>query len=274
MSIYSAISGVVGAGLSIYGQERANQENKEAATLAFQRQKELIEDANIYNSPSSQMARLRGAGLNPHLIYGNGAGNMVSASAGTPAPSHSENVMKDLGIYATMAQLDVQKRQVAVAEREVAVKESKSQSEIDVNLTQADKNRSEDEKNVQTLYNLMQDREHKNQLIELNKNILELESRMKSFSLQQQQELAPLIKINHMLQNETISNQINLSRISIALQKLQTNANVSKIASEVDLNVQEKKFLDEVQEYRKIGEAFKAAPAIRLGDKSDSAYNA
>lgn len=31
---------------------------------------------NEYNSPTSQMARLREAGLNPNLVYGNGAGGL------------------------------------------------------------------------------------------------------------------------------------------------------------------------------------------------------
>jgi len=40
---------------------------------------------NAYNSPKQQMARLKEAGLNPHLAYGSGAG--ASASVGTKSPA-------------------------------------------------------------------------------------------------------------------------------------------------------------------------------------------
>jgi hypothetical protein len=42
---------------------------------------------NTYNTPYAQMQRFKDAGLNPHLIYGQGsAGNAGSVSASTPAP--------------------------------------------------------------------------------------------------------------------------------------------------------------------------------------------
>ena len=40
----------------------------------------MWERANLYNEPSSQMDRLRKAGLNPNLVYGSGkvTGNVAS----------------------------------------------------------------------------------------------------------------------------------------------------------------------------------------------------
>lgn len=40
---------------------------------------------NQYNSPESQMARLKAAGLNPHLIYGSGSGSTGNQSGGVSA---------------------------------------------------------------------------------------------------------------------------------------------------------------------------------------------
>lgn len=40
---------------------------------------------NEYNSPTNQMARLRAAGLNPHLVYGNGA--VAGGTSATPRAS-------------------------------------------------------------------------------------------------------------------------------------------------------------------------------------------
>lgn len=42
---------------------------------------------NEYNSPSSQMARLKAAGLNPNLVYGNGATSMATAQPRGSTPS-------------------------------------------------------------------------------------------------------------------------------------------------------------------------------------------
>lgn len=42
---------------------------------------------NEYNHPSSQMARLREAGLNPNLIYGKGAGDMTTGAVRSTEPA-------------------------------------------------------------------------------------------------------------------------------------------------------------------------------------------
>lgn len=57
--------------------------NKQEAQLAYDREVDMWNRANDYNSPSAQMARLQSAGLNPNLIYGSGVGG----AAGTAAQS-------------------------------------------------------------------------------------------------------------------------------------------------------------------------------------------
>jgi len=47
---------------------------------------------NEYNSPAAQMQRLKDAGLNPHLIYGGGPGNVSQAVRGTDAKSWNPQV--------------------------------------------------------------------------------------------------------------------------------------------------------------------------------------
>lgn len=54
--------------------------NREMADLQHQRDVEMWQRANKYNEPSAQMARLRAAGLNEAMMYGNkGAGGMTQA---------------------------------------------------------------------------------------------------------------------------------------------------------------------------------------------------
>lgn len=52
--------------------------NKDLSERAFKQNVRLWREENAYNTPAAQMARMRAAGLNPNLIYGNGQ----EASAG------------------------------------------------------------------------------------------------------------------------------------------------------------------------------------------------
>lgn len=99
MSLLGAVgaigSAVVGGASSLLGSNSSNAKAKRAATLAFQREKQLIDEANEYNKPVNQMARLEEAGLNPNLVYENGA-QTLSASVGAPpqAKTYSPDVGK------------------------------------------------------------------------------------------------------------------------------------------------------------------------------------
>ena len=91
--MWPAIIGAVGgiaSGLINNGYSQAN------AAQAFQNQKELMRIQNqysrenwalenAYNTPKAQMDRLRAAGLNPNLVYGNGASGLQSGSISSPA---------------------------------------------------------------------------------------------------------------------------------------------------------------------------------------------
>lgn len=77
-TIISAGAGIVGQGLNAATTSLAN--NK-----AYKRAQSMRDYDNTYNSPIEQMKRLKAAGLNPNLVYGNG--NSVQASSGkAPAP--------------------------------------------------------------------------------------------------------------------------------------------------------------------------------------------
>lgn len=67
--------------------------NKASAELAYQRDMAQWERSNKYNDPSSQMARLKAAGLNPMLAYGSGnvAGMSSGASPSMGTPQQDYN---------------------------------------------------------------------------------------------------------------------------------------------------------------------------------------
>lgn len=87
---------VVGQFYDTYQTNKTARENTEKtiaaqkaeAELAYQRQVEMWHMQNAYNSPAEQMKRFGAAGLNPHLIYGQGnAGN-----AGSMPQYHAPNL--------------------------------------------------------------------------------------------------------------------------------------------------------------------------------------
>lgn len=83
---------LLGSVLGSRSQSKTNQKNMELARYqnewqsqenekAYQRNLQMWNLQNEYNSPTQQMARLRTAGLNPNLVYGNGVTGNSSGSA-------------------------------------------------------------------------------------------------------------------------------------------------------------------------------------------------
>lgn len=74
---------MAGTAANVASQSNTNKKERAfAEKMMWQNRTWAIEDwqkTNAYNHPSEQMARLRMAGLNPNLIYGNSGGAMPSA---------------------------------------------------------------------------------------------------------------------------------------------------------------------------------------------------
>lgn len=73
LAVLPAIASAVDTVAGVVGKRRQEKQNKKAAERQNQRNIENWERQNKYNSPQEQMARLKEAGLNPHLVYGQGA---------------------------------------------------------------------------------------------------------------------------------------------------------------------------------------------------------
>ena len=76
----SAAGSVAGSALGASAQDRANKQNKEIAKMQNAWNLEQWHRENQYNRPTEQMQRLSEAGLNPNLVYGNGATTQAAAS--------------------------------------------------------------------------------------------------------------------------------------------------------------------------------------------------
>lgn len=88
---------IIGAGLDaltgLLGNQSTNKANKELAEYQYQKDLEMWNRSNEYNTPAAQMQRYKDAGLNPNLMYGQGnSGNVSTAMPKYQAPSMDNHV--------------------------------------------------------------------------------------------------------------------------------------------------------------------------------------
>lgn len=145
-----AIAAAISTGSAIGNIVQQGNMNKAARRFAIDTYNRQRRDAlsdwtmqNEYNHPSSQMARLRQAGLNPHLVYGNGAvanSQDVRSSnqpSWNPQPPQFEgnSVMSFYDVSIKEAQLDNLRAQNTVLANDALLKQAQSVA----TLTAADK---------------------------------------------------------------------------------------------------------------------------------------
>lgn len=111
-----ALSGIgaalVGVAGDIFNSSMSRQWQKEDYTKSkndnFLLQQFLQQQEREYNHPKAVMARLREAGLNPNLIYGQGAGSLtsktISPSYGRRDSPSFNSGLQDAGSYLQLAQ--------------------------------------------------------------------------------------------------------------------------------------------------------------------------
>lgn len=90
---------IIGAGASLIGQAGNYFAEKKSAETAYERQKELMEQQNEYNSIENQVERMKRAGLNAAAVLSNGN----PSTSGSNAPSvQKSNPRIDLSSLATI----------------------------------------------------------------------------------------------------------------------------------------------------------------------------
>ena len=87
-SLITGGASLLGSALGFGSQASTNAANMELAKYQYEKNLEMWHLNNLYNSPQAQMRRLKNAGLNPNLVYGNGAvGNASSTPPQFEAPT-------------------------------------------------------------------------------------------------------------------------------------------------------------------------------------------
>lgn len=133
----AAVGGIVSNALNISNQNKQNQNSQRHSWEMYaQQRRDAMSDWNMqnaYNDPSAQMARLKEAGLNPNLVYGNGATAQSSQGPrGSSAPTptfQAAKVNMDAGSVALMAlQAEQMKANIARTHAETSRVEADTQS--------------------------------------------------------------------------------------------------------------------------------------------------
>lgn len=120
-AVASAAGGVMSSGFNAGMQGKTNRKTRiENRKMYEWQRRDALADWNMqneYNDPSAQMARLRKAGLNPNLVYGNGAdvtsGQVRNVSPGSWNPTAPQI---DPGVIpnAVMGFYDIQMREAQI----------------------------------------------------------------------------------------------------------------------------------------------------------------
>lgn len=104
----------IGSGLGLIDNLVNRGETKRQNERDRQFQLDMWNMTNTYNSPASQMERLKAAGLNPNLVYGNGAtttASNITPTASKPIPSTM--VGSAINSYVDMQQKNLQNDLIA-----------------------------------------------------------------------------------------------------------------------------------------------------------------
>lgn len=90
--------------------------NKNLAEYQYSKDVEMWNAGNAYNAPAAQMERLKAGGLNPNLVYGNGAtGNTASNLPKYQAPTVKYDYLPEVSPLSMLSQFqDVQLKQAQI----------------------------------------------------------------------------------------------------------------------------------------------------------------
>lgn len=252
--------------------EDAQAFEKEENELAFQREKEMWNMQNAYNSPKEQMRRYQDAGLSPYLIYGQGTpGNATESPKYSPThatkpktltppqlPTFKSSLPTNLNVlegYQTMSNVRVNNANENLAKQQANKVASETERVNIDNKTQSMKNLLElkyqmleiqlkkghiTEKDLQNEY-----RSFENKLF---KDTYDIQVDSYKAGLNKTKEETKNIQANTaytelkgFIDSQMANVDMSVKRKMIA----QYDANINKIESEVELNKKNKKILEE-----------------------------
>lgn len=240
------LSGIVSGIASIFGgvqqnkmidkqiaaQKEENQANRDYNLMLARLQNswnlEQWNRENAYNTPEQQMQRLKAAGLNPDLMYQNGASGLTAASspAMTAGAASSPTDVSNLANKKTVGQI-------------VTEGLDNAQRAANIALTRAQANKTDAETTGQNLKNqniLALDEATLKKLysdMDLNKKQMEVADANITYMQQKGAEIAENINLIIAKTND-VTVQQQFRRIELALKSKEVNAAIEKLAAETD----------------------------------------
>lgn len=139
----TVIAGAISGGSDIFSSWQNRKAQKQANIQNIWYNYLQQQDERAYNHPKAQMARLEEAGLNPNLIYGNGAGSLTSRTvSATPVQAPKVNYKFDalgaLSMYQNLKLGQEQIDQVKASTQHVLNQNSNLQKQNEILQTQLD----------------------------------------------------------------------------------------------------------------------------------------
>lgn len=117
---------------------------------------------NQYNHPTQQMQRLREAGLNPKLVYGNASGGTAGNAGSLPAVEQQKEMKNPLQSAGAAVQIQLAEAQKANIEADTVLKENQANQSIEQTINI----RAQAELSRQKVYELEEDLAVKNMTIQ------------------------------------------------------------------------------------------------------------
>ena len=102
-AVAAGLAPIIGGLIANKGGKNQNQANVAQQRLANEHNEKMWRLQNDYNNPMAQMQRLREAGLNPNLVYGQGSKMGEAGSVAPAKAAHQENTLSDMGKYASLS---------------------------------------------------------------------------------------------------------------------------------------------------------------------------
>ena len=136
--IGAAIAAVAAIATAIISSESQKKQNRELARFQADANEKYLREQQEYNSPASQMARFQAAGLNKHLIYGQGNPGNQSAPLTYPEIkpvdlsqySHTVSNLVPLINQTRLADSQVQAQNAATQQKYAQAELQKLQAEV------------------------------------------------------------------------------------------------------------------------------------------------
>lgn len=123
-------SAAVTGGSGLFGSLIANRGNRKLAEYSYEKNVDMWNRQNEYNSPEQQMLRYKQAGLNPNLIYDGGSSSSGNATQlpkyDAPTLSYDTKLPNILDMMSRYQDIELKQKQGNILDEDVKIRQSEA----------------------------------------------------------------------------------------------------------------------------------------------------